>query len=138
MSVYPKVIRWISVLCWLHKNLICRLLTYLVMICNSTVIEICDDIIQLSNDFEDCHRTDLFHYLTICISKRLSKFIFLRKFFARLRSGYYGYQLNLFALAESVGFAVLISPLLIFIKKIADTTYSGPPFILFLRYHGIS
>jgi hypothetical protein len=46
--------------------------------------------------------------------------------------------LNLFALAESVGFAVLISPLLIFIKKIADTTYSGPPFILFLRYHGIS
>jgi len=50
----------------------------------------------------------------------------------------YGYKLNLFALAESVGFAVLISPLLIFIKKIADTTYSGPPFILFLRYHGIS
>ena len=50
----------------------------------------------------------------------------------------YGYKLNLFALAESVGFAVLISPLLIFIKKIADTTYSGPPFILFLRYVGIS
>jgi hypothetical protein len=49
-----------------------------------------------------------------------------------------GYKLNLFALAERVGFAVLISPLLIFIKKIADTTYSGPPFILFLRYHGIS
>jgi hypothetical protein len=45
---------------------------------------------------------------------------------------------NLFALAESVGFAVLISPLLIFIRKIADTTYCGPPFILFLRYHGIS
>ncbi len=47
-------------------------------------------------------------------------------------------KLNLFALAESVGFAVLISPLLIFIKKIADTTYCGPPFILFLRYLGIS
>jgi hypothetical protein len=50
----------------------------------------------------------------------------------------YGYKLNLFALPERVGFAVLISPLLIFIKKIADTTYSGPPLILFLRYHGIS
>jgi hypothetical protein len=50
----------------------------------------------------------------------------------------FGYTSNLFAAAESGGFAVLISPLLIFIKKIADTTYSGPPFILFLRYHGIS
>jgi hypothetical protein len=50
----------------------------------------------------------------------------------------YGYKSNLFAAAESGGFAVLISPLLIFIKKIADTTYCGPPFILFLRYHGIS
>jgi hypothetical protein len=50
----------------------------------------------------------------------------------------YGYKSNPFALAESGGFAVLISPLLIFIKKIADTTYCGPPFILFLRYHGIS
>jgi hypothetical protein len=48
------------------------------------------------------------------------------------------YKSNLFSLAESGGFAVLISPLLIFIKKIADTTYSGPPFILFLRYLDIS
>jgi hypothetical protein len=45
-----------------------------------------------------------------------------------------GYKLNLFVLAERVGFAVLISPLLIFIKKIADTTYSGPPFILLRGY----
>ena len=37
---------------------------------------------------------------------------------------------NLFSLAERDGFAVLISPLLIFIKKIADTTYCGPLFIL--------
>jgi len=50
----------------------------------------------------------------------------------------YGYKSNLFALAESVGVAVLIYPLLIFIKKIADTTYCGPPFIIFLRYLGIS
>jgi hypothetical protein len=50
-----------------------------------------------------------------------------------------GYKSNLGALAESGGFAVLISPLLIFIKKIADTTtYCGPPFSLFLRYLGIS
>jgi hypothetical protein len=49
-----------------------------------------------------------------------------------------GYKLNLFTLAENDGFAVLIFPLLIFIKKMADTTYCGPPFILFLRYHGIS
>jgi hypothetical protein len=49
-----------------------------------------------------------------------------------------GYKSNLFALAESGGFGVLISPLLIFIKKMAETTYCGPPFILFLRYLGIS
>jgi hypothetical protein len=42
-----------------------------------------------------------------------------------------GYKSNLFAAAESGGFGVLISPLLIFIKKIADTTYCGPPF-----FHG--
>jgi len=49
-----------------------------------------------------------------------------------------GYKSNLFALAESGGFAVLISPLLIFIKKIADTTYCGPLFFHVLRYLGIS
>ena len=49
-----------------------------------------------------------------------------------------GYKSNLGALAEIGGFGVLISPLLIFIKKIADTTYCGPPFILFLRYLGKS
>jgi len=42
-----------------------------------------------------------------------------------------GYKSNLFAAAENGGFGVLISPLLIFIKKIADTTYCGPPF-----FHG--
>jgi hypothetical protein len=50
----------------------------------------------------------------------------------------FGYKSNLFAAAESGGFAVLIFLLLIFIKKIADTTCSGPPIILFLRYLGIS
>jgi len=49
-----------------------------------------------------------------------------------------GYKSNLFTLAENDGFAVLIFRLLIIIKKIADTTYCGPPFILFLRYLGIS
>jgi len=55
-----------------------------------------------------------------------------------LNVGCNGYKSNLFTLAENDGFAVLIFPLLIFIKKITDTIYSGPPFILFLRYHGIS
>ena len=41
---------------------------------------------------------------------------------------------NLFILAENDGFAVLIFPLLIFIKKMADTTYCGPPFFQVLRY----
>jgi hypothetical protein len=50
----------------------------------------------------------------------------------------YGYKSNLFPAAKSGGFAVLIFPLLIFIKKIADTSCSGPPIILFLRYLGIS
>ena len=45
---------------------------------------------------------------------------------------------NLFALAENDGFAVLIFPLLIFIKKMADTTYCGPPFFHVLRYLDIS
>jgi Kef-type K+ transport system membrane component KefB len=49
-----------------------------------------------------------------------------------------GYKSNLWALAENGGLAVLIFPLLIFAKKLADTTYCGPPFILFLRYLGIS
>jgi hypothetical protein len=51
-------------------------------------------------------------------------------------SGYY--KSNLFSLAESGGFAVLIFPLLIFIKKIAGTTYCGPPFFHVLRYLNIS
>jgi hypothetical protein len=50
----------------------------------------------------------------------------------------YGYKSNLFALAESGGSAVLIFPLLIFIKKIANTTYCGPPFFHVLRYLDIS
>jgi hypothetical protein len=50
----------------------------------------------------------------------------------------FGYKSNLFALAESGGFAVLIFPLLIFTKKIADTTYCGLPFFHVLRYLGIS
>jgi hypothetical protein len=50
----------------------------------------------------------------------------------------YGYKSNPFALAESGEFAVLILPLLSFTKKLADTTYCGPPFIIFLRYLGIS
>ena len=45
----------------------------------------------------------------------------------------YGYKSNLFALAKSGGLAVLIFPLLIFIKKMAGTTYCGPPFILFFK-----
>jgi hypothetical protein len=49
-----------------------------------------------------------------------------------------GYKLNLFTLAESVGFAVPTFPLLIFIKTIADTTYCGPPFFHVSRYHDIS
>jgi hypothetical protein len=49
-----------------------------------------------------------------------------------------GYKSNLFTLAENDGFAVLIFPLLIFNKKMADTRYGGPPFILFLRYLDIS
>ena len=56
-------------------------------------------------------------------------------------SGYWqrnGYKSNLFALAESGGFGVLISPLLIFIKKVANTTYCGPPFCYVLRYLDIS
>ena len=50
----------------------------------------------------------------------------------------FGYRSNLFAAAESGGFEVLIFPLLILIKKMADTTFCGPPIILFLRYLGIS
>jgi len=45
-----------------------------------------------------------------------------------------GYESNLFALAENGGFAVPIFPLLIFTKKRADTTYCGPPFLLFFGY----
>jgi hypothetical protein len=50
----------------------------------------------------------------------------------------FGNKLNLFVLAESVGFAVLIFPLLIFNKKMAGTTYCGPPFCHVLRYLDIS
>jgi hypothetical protein len=74
----------------------------------------------------------------IWIVVRMGRFKISERYTQILKIVDNGYKLNLFALAESVGFAVLISPLLIFIKKIADTTYSGPPFILFLRYHGIS
>ena len=43
--------------------------------------------------------------------------------------GQFGYKSILMTLAKNCGFAVPIFPLLIFIKKIADTTYYGPPFI---------
>jgi len=49
-----------------------------------------------------------------------------------------GYQFTLLTPSKNCGFAVPIFPSLIFSKKMADTTYSGPPFILFLRYLGIS
>jgi hypothetical protein len=51
---------------------------------------------------------------------------------------YVGYKSNLFALAESGGLAVLIFPSLLFNKKIADTTYCGPPLVQVLRYLDIS
>ena len=49
-----------------------------------------------------------------------------------------GYKFTLLTLSKNCGFAVPIFPSLIFSKKMADTTYCGPPFILFLRYLGIS
>ena len=48
------------------------------------------------------------------------------------------YKSNLLTLAKNCGIAVLIFSLLIFIKKIADTTYCGPPFFHVLRYLDIS
>ena len=45
-----------------------------------------------------------------------------------------GYKSDQLTLAKICGFAVPIFPLLIFIKKIADTTYSGPLFFHVLRY----
>jgi len=50
----------------------------------------------------------------------------------------YGYKFTLLTLSKNCGFAVPIFPLPIFSKKMADTTYCGPPSILFLRYLGIS
>ena len=45
---------------------------------------------------------------------------------------------NLCKLAESDGLTILIFPLLIFIKKITNTTYGGPSFLDVLRYLDIS
>jgi hypothetical protein len=41
----------------------------------------------------------------------------------------YGYKFTLLTLSKNCGFAVPIFPSLIFSKKMADTTYCGPPFI---------
>jgi len=49
-----------------------------------------------------------------------------------------GYKFTLLTLSKNCGFAVPIFPSLIFSKKMADKTYCGSPFILFLRYLGIS
>jgi hypothetical protein len=49
-----------------------------------------------------------------------------------------GYASKLCAYAESDGFAGPIFPLQTFTKKIADTTYCGPPFFQDLRYLDIS
>jgi hypothetical protein len=46
----------------------------------------------------------------------------------------YGYQFILLTLAKNDGFVVLIFTSPITIKKMADTTYCGPPFLLFLGY----
>jgi len=48
------------------------------------------------------------------------------------------YKFKLLTLEKNGGFAVPIFPLLIFIKKIADTTYCGSPFFHVLRYLDIS
>jgi len=49
-----------------------------------------------------------------------------------------GYKAKLFTLAKNHGFVVLIFTSPISIKKMADTTYCGPPFVLFLGYLDIS
>ena len=46
---------------------------------------------------------------------------------------YAGYKFTLLTLSKNCGFAVPIFSLLIFSKKMADTTYCGPLFILFFK-----
>ncbi len=43
------------------------------------------------------------------------------------------YKSNLLILAKSCGFVALIFPSLISTKKLADTTYCGPPFVFMLE-----
>ena len=47
---------------------------------------------------------------------------------------HYGYKFTLLTLTKNDGFIVLIFTSPITIKKMADTTYCGPPFLLFLGY----
>ena len=49
-----------------------------------------------------------------------------------------GYESILLTLSKNCGFAVPNFPSMIFNKKIADTTYCGPPFFHVSRYHDIS
>jgi hypothetical protein len=49
-----------------------------------------------------------------------------------------GYESILLTLSKNCGFAVPNFPSMIFNKKIADTTYCGPPFFHVLRYLDIS